>query len=241
MTMSPGDPGPTDVEGRTVPPSKGRREAADVDGATGPGESDTRRAPDPEDTPRGSVASPAEEMPADEPPEGVQNVGGQMTMHERRVLVAGIGNVFRTDDGFGCEVARRLAGEEWPPGVRVADYGIRGLHLAYDLLDPWDVLVLVDALPDRGNVGSVAVIGVGPDDVGQGGQVDAHGMDPVTVLASLAALGGSLPDRTLVVGCQVADTGDGMGVTPPVAEAVEEALRTVRELVRRHLQPTEVA
>ena len=158
-----------------------------------------------------------------------------------RILVAGIGNVFRTDDGFGCEVVRRLAAEPWPDGVRVTDYGIRGLHLAYDLLDPWDVLVLVDALPDRGDVGSVAVIDVGPDDVGRGRPVDAHGMDPATVLASLAALGGSLPARTLVVGCQVADTGDGMGLTPPVAAAVDEAVRTVRELVVHDLQPAEVA
>ena len=158
-----------------------------------------------------------------------------------RILVAGIGNVFRTDDGFGCEVVRRLAAEPCPDGVRVTDYGIRGLHLAYDLLDPWDALVLVDALPDRGNVGSVAVLRVAPDDVAEGRPVDAHGMDPATVLASLAALGGSLPARTLVVGCQVADTGDGIGLTVPVAAAVEEAVRTVRELVSRDLQPTEVA
>jgi hydrogenase maturation protease len=157
-----------------------------------------------------------------------------------RILVAGIGNVFRTDDGFGCEVVRRLAAEAMPDGVRVTDYGIRGLHLAYDLLDPWDALVLVDALPDRGDLGSVAVIDVGPGDVGQGRQVDAHGMDPATVLASLAALGGRLPARTLVVGCQVADTGDGMGVTPRVAAAVDEAVRTVRTLVHRDLQPTGV-
>ena len=158
-----------------------------------------------------------------------------------RILVAGIGNVFRTDDGFGCEVVRRLAAEPCPDGVRVTDYGIRGLHLAYDLLDPWDALVLVDALPDRGRVGSVAVLGVGPDDVGASRPVDAHGMDPATVLASLAALGGRLPARTVVVGCQVARTGDGMGLTPPVATAVEEAVRTVRELVGRDRQRTEVA
>jgi hydrogenase maturation protease len=158
-----------------------------------------------------------------------------------RILVAGIGNVFRTDDGFGCEVVRRLAAEEWPAGVRTTDYGIRGLHLAYDLLDPWDALVMVDALPDRGSVGSVAVISVGAEDVGSGAAVDAHGMDPATVLASLTALGGELPRRTLVVGCQVADTGEGMGLTPPVAAAVEEAARTVRALVSRDLRPTEVA
>jgi hydrogenase maturation protease len=158
-----------------------------------------------------------------------------------RILVAGIGNVFRTDDGFGCDVVRRLAADPCPAGVRVTDYGIRGLHLAYDLLDPWDALVLVDALPDRGDVGSVAVLDVGPEDVGQGRPVDAHGMDPATVLASLAALGGSLPPRTVVVGCQVGDTGDGMGLTPPVAAAVEEAVRTVRELVSHDLRPTGVA
>src|SRR3954462_15012616 len=160
---------------------------------------------------------------------------------EPRVLVAGIGNVFRSDDGFGPEVARRLAAETWPGGVRVVDYGIRGLHLAYDLLHPWDALVLVDAVPDRGAVGSVAVLAITPDDVGAGRSMDAHGMDPATVLASLAALGGSLPARTLLVGCQVADTGEGMGLTPPVAAAGGEAVRTVQELVSRDLQPTEVA
>jgi hydrogenase maturation protease len=155
---------------------------------------------------------------------------------QRRVLVAGIGNVFRTDDGWGSVVVRRLAADTWPDGVRVTDYGIRGLHLAYDLLEPWDVLIMVDALPDRGAVGSVAVIAVGKDDIDPGRQVDAHGMDPATVLASLTALGGRLPPRTLVVGCQVAVTGDGMGLTAPVAAAVERAAATVRSLV----VPTEV-
>jgi hydrogenase maturation protease len=158
-----------------------------------------------------------------------------------RILVAGIGNVFRSDDGFGPEVARCLAAEPWPVGVRVSDYGIRGLHLAYDLLEPWDALVLVDAVPDRGAVGSVAVLDIGPDDLGPGRSVDAHSMDPATVLASLVALGGSLPARTLLVGCQVAETGDGMGLTAPVEAAVAPAVATVRDLVTSELRPTEVA
>jgi hydrogenase maturation protease len=157
-----------------------------------------------------------------------------------RVLVAGIGNVFRTDDGFGSAVVRRLAADPWPDAVRVTDYGIRGLHLAYDLLEPWEAVVLVDALPDGGAVGSVVVIDVGPEDVGSGSQVDAHGMDPATVLASLAALGGSLPPRTVVVGCQVADTGEGMGLTPAVEAAVDDAARTVRAVVAQALRPAEV-
>jgi hydrogenase maturation protease len=158
-----------------------------------------------------------------------------------RVLVAGIGNVFRTDDGFGPEVARRLALLPWPDGVRVADYGIRGLHLAFDLLDPWDVLVLVDALPGGGAVGTVVVLEIGADHLGEGARVDAHGMDPATVLASLSALGGRLPPRTLLVGCPVAGTGDGMVLTPEVAAAVDEAVRTVRSLVACGTPATEVA
>jgi len=148
-----------------------------------------------------------------------------------RILVAGIGNVFRTDDGFGSAVARRLAVLPLPDGVRVVDYGIRGLHLAYDLLDGWDTLVLVDAVPDRGAVGSVGVLAIGPDDVGPGAALDAHGMDPATVLAALDRLGGRLPPRTLLVGCQVSETGDGMGLTSEVARAVGEAVRAVCALV----------
>ena len=158
-----------------------------------------------------------------------------------RILVAGIGNVFRSDDGFGCEVARRLAGVPWPDGVRVVDYGIRGLHLAYDLLEPWDVLVMVDALPDRGAVGSVAVLEVGAGDLGPGAGLDAHGMDPATVLASLAALGGSLPPRTVLVGCQVASTAEGMGLTGPVEAAVDPAVESVRALVAGMVHRARVA
>jgi hydrogenase maturation protease len=159
---------------------------------------------------------------------------------ECRILVAGIGNVFRSDDGFGPEVARRLAPLPWPDGVRVVDYGIRGMHLAYDLLDPWDALVLVDALPDRGEPGGLVVLEIGDEHVGKGARVDAHGMDPATVLATLSALGGRLPPRTLLVGCQVGGTGDGMGLTPAVDAAVDAAVRQVRTVVTRMLQPAEV-
>ena len=109
-----------------------------------------------------------------------------------RVLVAGIGNIFLTDDAFGSEVARRLADVALPDGVKVVDYGIRGMHLAYDLLDGYEALVVVDALPGNGSPGDLSVLEVGPDDLGEG-ELDAHGMAPVAVLASLGQLGGSLP------------------------------------------------
>lgn len=148
-----------------------------------------------------------------------------------RILVAGIGNIFLGDDGFGCEVARRLAAD--PPGadVRVVDYGIRGMHLAYDLLDGYEALILVDALPGREPAGTLHVLEVGEDDLGTGG-LDAHAMDPATVLASLRALGGRLP-RTLVVGCIPAELEERIGLSAPVAAAVGPSLVTIRTLLEQ--------
>jgi hydrogenase maturation protease len=147
------------------------------------------------------------------------------------VLVAGVGNIFLGDDGFGPEVVRRLAGRPLPPEVRVVDYGIRGMHLAYDLLDGVDLLVLVDAAPRGGQPGDVVVLEVGAEHLGDG-DFDAHGMEPTAMLASLGALGGRLP-RTYVVGCEPADTAEGIGLSPPVQAAVDGAVRTVTGLVTR--------
>jgi len=148
-----------------------------------------------------------------------------------RTLVAGIGNIFLGDDGFGCEVVRRLTEQRPPPTARVVDYGIRGMHLAYDLLDGWDRLVLVDALPDRGTPGQLHVLEVGPDDVAHG-DLDAHGMDPAAVLSALGPLGGRLPPTTLV-GVQVADVQERIGLSPVVAAAVPAAVEAVRALLSR--------
>jgi hydrogenase maturation protease len=146
-----------------------------------------------------------------------------------RILVAGIGNMFLGDDGFGSQVAQRLAAEPPREDVRVVDYGIRGMHLAYDLLDGYEAVILVDALPGHEPPGTVRVLEVGENDLGQGG-MDAHAMDPATVLSSLRALGGRLP-RTLVVGCVPADVDDRIGLSPPVAAAIEPAAATVRALL----------
>lgn len=146
------------------------------------------------------------------------------------VLVAGIGNLFLGDDGFGPEVVRRLAEQEpVPEHVRVVDYGIRGMHLAYDLLDGYETLILVDALPGDGPPGQVSVLAIGEDDLGTG-DFDPHGMAPVAVLASVRQLGGSLPP-TYVVGCRVHTVEDGIGLSDAVAAAVPEALAAVRTLM----------
>ena len=149
-----------------------------------------------------------------------------------RILVAGIGNLFLGDDGFGPEVVRRLAAEGGlPPEVRVADYGIRGMHLAYDLLAGYEALVLVDALPGAGRPGEVVVLAVGAADLGDG-EFDAHGMHPAAMLAALDRLGGTLPPA-YVVGCRAAATDEGIGLSEPVAAAVAGALAAVRTLVTR--------
>ena len=146
-----------------------------------------------------------------------------------RVLVAGVGNLFLGDDGFGPEVARRLAGRSLPTGVRVVDYGIRGMHLAYDLLEGYDELVILDAAPRGGRPGDVVVLEVGEGDFGTG-EFDGHGMEPTAVLSSLGSLGGRLP-RTYVVGCEPADIDEGIGLSPSVAAAVDPAVDAVLRLL----------
>ncbi len=151
------------------------------------------------------------------------------------VLVAGIGNLFLGDDGFGPEVARRLTAVPGtlPDRVRVVDYGIRGVHLAYDLLEGVEALVLVDALPGDRPPGTVTVLTVDSDDVGPAaapGGVDAHDLHPAAVLADVQRMGGTLPP-TYVVGVQPADLEERIGLSPPVAAAVDEAVAAVHRLL----------
>jgi hydrogenase maturation protease len=150
-----------------------------------------------------------------------------------KTLVAGIGNIFNGDDGFGVEVAQRLSRRPQPEGVHVEDYGIRGVHLAYALLDGYDLLVLVDAMARGEAPGTVFVLE--PDvDAGETPPLDAHRMDPHAVLGMVAGLGGEI-GRVLVVGCEPADVGDGIGLSPPVEAAVAAALHLVEDVVAGHV------
>lgn len=157
-------------------------------------------------------------------------------MSRAHTLVAGIGNIFLGDDGFGSEVARRLVAEPLPEGVKVGDFGIRGIHLAYELLDGYDTAILIDATQQGGEPGTIYVIEPDVDAIetesglSEAGIQDAHGMDPASVIALLRSLGGTI-GRLLVVGCEPEDVDDRMGLSEPVAAAVDEAVRVVRELV----------
>jgi hydrogenase maturation protease len=153
------------------------------------------------------------------------------------VLVAGVGNLFLRDDGWGCEVARQLGRQQLPEGVRVVDYGIGGIHLAYELLDGVDLLVLLDALPRGVEPGTVTLMETDPDASPRPG-VDSHAMDPATVLASVRALGGT-PPPTLLVGCEPADVSEGIGLSPALLHAIAPAIDLVHEVLAKHGQTPE--
>jgi hydrogenase maturation protease len=159
---------------------------------------------------------------------------------EQRILVAGIGNVFLGDDGFGVALAERLAARTRPPGVAVVDYGIRGMDLAYALGDGWDAVVLLDAAPTGQPPGTLSVIEPELHDFAP--SIDAHGMDPVKVLGLAKALGGPLP-RTVVVACAPAAVMTGAEpdvvaeLSPPVLAAVDAGVELVESLLRELTSP----
>ena len=187
-------------------------------------------------------------------------LGDGPTSGSPRVLVAGIGNIFFGDDAFGVVVVDQVLRRPVPAGVTVADFGIRGLHLAYELLDGYDALVLVDAMPLDDEPGTVALVeiemptppGTDADSTAEGAQqapdpggagqpgaaLDAHSMSPHVVLASLVNLGGSV-DRVLVVGCQPSALSPGMGLSPVVAAAVDGAVQMIDRVLIDLLSPTE--
>jgi hydrogenase maturation protease len=162
----------------------------------------------------------------------------------RRILIAGIGNVFLGDDGFGVALADRLARRMQPPGVEVVDFGIRGMDLAYALGEGWSAAVLLDAAPTGRPPGTLSVIE--PEIAAVEPALDAHGMDPVKVLALAKALGGPLP-RTLVVACSPAfvpdpDDEDVVAtLSEPVRAAVDAGVELVESLLRELTSPEEVS
>jgi hydrogenase maturation protease len=146
------------------------------------------------------------------------------------ILVAGVGNLFFGDDGFGVAVAQQLAATP-PPHSRVEDYGIRAIHLAFALLDPPDLCIIADCMARGGAPGTLYVIE--PDLATHGTVADAHGMNLPTVFAAVRELGGTMP-RTLVVGCEPADLDPRIGLSPVVESAVPGAIELIRNLITNH-------
>ncbi len=154
-----------------------------------------------------------------------------------KVLVAGVGNIFLGDDAFGVEVAQRFAKRALPEHVSVVDFGIRSYDLAYALMEPWELVILVDAVSRGEEPGTVYAIEPElpqPGESSAGFAFDAHSMNPISVLQLVGNLGGNFA-RTLVVGCEPAkmdaDENGQIGLSPPVESAVDEAIRTIEELI----------
>ena len=146
-----------------------------------------------------------------------------------RVLVAGIGNIFRGDDGFGVEVVRRLADERLGDDVDVGDFGIRGVHLAFEMASgKYTRVILVDATPRGEPPGTLYAIE--PDAADGDAGADAHSLTPAAVLAWVHRIGGDC-GRVILVGCEPASVNESIGLSRPVQSAVDGAVKMVRELV----------
>ena len=156
---------------------------------------------------------------------------------KRSILVAGIGNIFNRDDAFGVSVAARLAREPLPLNVRVVDFGIRGFDLMSELLDGYDLTIIVDAVSRGGAPGTLYTIEPDMDAIpeNQASGENPHGLDPLNVLAAVKSAGAPL-GRVLVVGCEPAlledDTGS-IGLSEPVEAAVEPAVEMIRSLISK--------
>lgn len=150
-----------------------------------------------------------------------------------RVLIAGIGNIFLGDDGFGVEVVQHMARRSLPEGVSVKDFGIRGYDLAVALTEPWELIIMVDAVARGGLPGTIYVIEVDDSSQGATETLNGHGLEPAQAIGLAHALG-EVSARLLVVGCEPAHFGGDegqMSLSPEVEAAIGEAISTLAEIV----------
>jgi hydrogenase maturation protease len=153
----------------------------------------------------------------------------------KQILVAGIGNAWLRDDGFGGEVAKLLGERDLPAGVHVMDFGSGGLDLAYEVMRGYDALILIDVSRQGERPGTLYVMEADAQDVDaeieDGQMLDPHGMDPQTVLRFVKYVGG-WPGRVFVVACEPEVVEDvGFGLSEPVSAALERAADVVLETV----------
>lgn len=153
-----------------------------------------------------------------------------------KALIAGFGNIFFNDDGFGPEVARQFAAQSSYPDARVRDFGIGGMHLALEMLEPYDLVVLIDAIGREDPPGTLFVIE--PETIEQPAAPDAHAMDVRGVLSLYARLRADLEParqpKILIAGCVPSDTGEGMTLSAPVRAAVPACVELLGRLLDTH-------
>ena len=158
------------------------------------------------------------------------------TTARKRVMIAGVGNMFMKDDGFGGAVIKKMLHKKFPEGVEIKDFGTGGLKLAYDLMRGYDGLILLDASSRGEKPGTLYVIEPDQNDINpnleEGGPIDPHGADPATVLRFVKSIG-SWPGKVIIVACEpeVVDDFD-IGLSEPVNAAIEKAVEMVEEIVQ---------
>jgi len=160
----------------------------------------------------------------------------------KRVMVAGVGNMFMKDDGFGGAVIKKILDKKFPEGVEVKDFGTGGLKLAYDLMKGYDGLILLDASARGEPPGTLYVIEPNESDINpdleQGGPIDPHGADPATVLRFVKSIG-SWPAKVLIVACEPETVDDfEIGLSEPVSASIDKAVEMVDDLIKEIYKET---
>lgn len=157
-------------------------------------------------------------------------------MKKKRVMVAGVGNMFMSDDGFGGEVVKKMRQKNQPEGVEIRDFGTGGLKLAYDLMRGYDALILIDSSSRDEEPGTLYVIEPKEEDFNtdleESGPINPHDMDPVTVLRFVKSVG-AWPARIVIIGCEPENVEDfEVGLSDPVLAAVDKAAELVQETIQ---------
>ena len=172
----------------------------------------------------------------DSPAIDKEQTKSQTPSKRKRVMIAGVGNMFMKDDGFGGAVIKKMLHKEFPEGVEVKDFGTGGLKLAYDLMKGYDGLILLDASARGEKPGTLYVIEPNEKDfdgdLEQGGPIDPHGADPVTVLRFVKSIG-SWPGKVLIVACEPETVEDfEIGLSEPVNASIDKAIEMVEDIIK---------
>ncbi len=155
---------------------------------------------------------------------------------KKRVMIAGVGNMFMKDDGFGGAVIKQLMHKEFPEGVEIKDFGTGGLKLAYDLMKGYDGLILLDASQRGEEPGTLYVIEPEENSIDanleDGGPIDPHGSDPATILRFVKGIG-AWPGKVLIVACEPSCVDEfEIGLTDSVNEVVSKAVDLVNDILK---------
>ncbi|MGZ4049011.1 MAG: hydrogenase maturation protease [Bacteroidia bacterium] len=167
---------------------------------------------------------------------GIEQPKNQPSLLRKRVMIAGVGNMFLKDDGFGGAVVKRIMNKKFPEGVEVKDFGTSGLKLAYDLMKGYDGLIFLDASARGEKPGTLYLIEPNEkdfsNDLEQGGPIDPHGADPVTVLRFVKSIG-SWPAKVFIVACEPETADDfEIGLSLAVSTAIDTAIEMVDDIIK---------